>query len=65
MLLGNSVYIMTQASEKGKEPCLSHGLGMANTYTEMTTGSKCVAIVIKSQTVTPITIGKDIKIIWW
>ena len=37
---------------------------MANTYTEMTTGSKHVAIVIKNQTAVLITIGKGIKIAW-
>ena len=36
----------------------------ANTYTKVTTGSKCVAIVIKSQMAVPITIGKGIKIVW-
>ena len=50
MLLGNNVYVMTQTPEKGKEPCWPHGLSVANTYSEMTTGSKCVAIVIKYQT---------------
>ena len=53
---------MTQAPEEGEEPCLPHGLCMANTYTEMTTGSKCVAIVIKNQMAVLITIGKGIKI---
>ena len=53
---------MTQAPEKGEEPCLPHGLCVASTYTEMTIGSKCVAIVIKNQMAALITIGKDIKI---
>ena len=39
---------MTQAPEKGEEPCLPHGLSMLNTYTEKTTGSKHVTIVIKN-----------------
>ena len=56
------MYIMTQAPEVGKEPCLSYGLSVENTYTERTTGSKYVAIVIKNQTVVLITIGKGIKI---
>ena len=42
MLQGNDMYVMTQAPEKGKETCLSHGLWMVNTYHEMTTGSKHV-----------------------
>ena len=37
VLLGNSMYIMTQAPEKGEEPCLPHSLSVVNTYTEMTT----------------------------
>ena len=48
VLLGNNMYIMTQAQEKGEEPCLPHGLSMVDTYTEMTTGSRHVAIVIKN-----------------
>ena len=63
MLLGNNMYIMTQAPEKDEEPCLSYGLSMANTYTEMTTGSKHVAIVVKNQTAVLIIIGKGIKVI--
>ena len=35
MLQGNNLYIMTQAPEEGKEPCLLPGLHMANIYTEM------------------------------
>ena len=35
---------------------------MTNTYTEMTTGSKSVAVVIKNQTAVPVTIGKGVKI---
>ena len=64
MLLGNNIYVMTQAPEKGEEPCLSHGLSMVNTYTEMATGNKHVAIVIKPQTAAPITISKGVKITW-
>ena len=62
VLQGNSMYMMTQAPEKGEEPCLPHGLCLVNTYTEMTTGSKHVAIVIKNKTAVPITISKGIKI---
>ena len=63
-LWGNNMYVMAQAPEKGKEPCLPHGLCMATTYTKMTTGSKCVAIVIINQMAALITIGKGIKIAW-
>ena len=38
VLLGNSIHIMTQAPEKGKEPCLPHGVSVENTCTKMTTG---------------------------
>ena len=62
MLLGNNMYIMTQAPEKGKEPCLPHGLSMVNTYTEMIIGSRCVTIVIKNQTAVPIIVGQGVKV---
>ena len=48
VLLGNSMYIMTQVPEKDEEPCLPHSLSVVNTYTEMTTGSRFVAVVIKN-----------------
>ena len=64
VLWGNDIYVMTQAPEKGEEPSVPHGLCMANTYTELTTGSKCVAVVIKNQVAAPIAIGKGIKITW-
>ena len=48
---------MTQAPVKGEEPCLPHGLCMVNTYNEMITGSKHVAIVIKNQMAMLITIA--------
>ena len=64
MLLGNNMYIMTQAPEKGEEPCLPHGLSMVNTFTEMTTGSRCVTVVIQNQTAAPIIISKGIKVTW-
>ena len=64
VLWDNGMYVMTQAPEKWKEPCLPHGLCIVNTYAVMTTGSKCVAIVIKNQMAIPITIGKGVKITW-
>ena len=64
VLLGNNMYIITHAPEKGEEPYLPHGLNVANTYTKMATGSRCVAIVIKNQTAVPITISKGIKVAW-
>ena len=41
---------------------MPHGLSVANTYTEMVTGNRHVAIVIKNQTAAPIIIGKGIKV---
>ena len=64
VLLGNNMYVMTQATEKGKEPCLPHGLSMVNTYMEVTIGSRHVAIVIKNQTAVPIIISKGVKVTW-
>ena len=64
VLQGNSMYVMTQGPENGDKPCLPHGLCVANTYTKMTTGNKCVPIVIKNQMAALITIGKGIKITW-
>ena len=64
VLQGNNMYVMTQGSEKGEESCLPHGLCVANTYTEMTTGSKCVATMIKNLMAVQITIDKGIKITW-
>ena len=63
VLLSNNMYVITQAPEKGEEPCLPHGLSVVNTYTEMTTGSRHVTIVIKNQTAVLIIIGKGIKVI--
>ena len=60
--LGNNKYVMTQAPEKGKEPCLPHGLSMVNTYTEMTTGSRHITVVIKNQTAAQIIVTKGIKV---
>ena len=39
VLQGSGMYVMTQAPEKGEEPCLPHGLS----YTEMTTGSSILS----------------------
>ena len=62
VLWGNGMYMMTLTPEKGEERCLPHGLCVVNTYTKMTIGSKHVAIVIKNQIASLITIGKGIKI---
>ena len=64
VLLGSNMYVMTQAPEKGEEPCLLYGVSAANAYSEMTTGSRCVAVVIKNQTAVPIIIGNGTKVTW-
>ena len=64
VLLGGNMYVMTQAPDRGEEPCLPHGLSMVNTYTEVAVGSRCIAIVIKNQTAAPIIIVKGIKVTW-
>ena len=64
VLLGNNMYVMTQAPEKGKETCLPPSLSMVNTYTKLTTRSKHVAILIQNQTAVQITVGKGVKITW-
>ena len=53
---------MTQAPERVEEPCLPHSLNVVNTYTEMTTWSGPVTVVIKNQTAVPINIGKGIEV---
>ena len=62
VLLANNMYVMTQTSEKDEEPHLPHGLSVVNTYTEMSTGSRCVTIVIKNQIAVLIIITKGIKV---
>ena len=64
VLVGNYMYVMTQAPGKGEEPSLPHGLSMANTYTEITTRSRCVAVVMNNQTATPVIISKGVKVAW-
>ena len=64
VLLGNNLYIMRQALDKGEQPCLPHCLSVANTYTEMTTGSRCAAVMVQNQTAAPIIISKGINVPW-
>ena len=62
VLLGNNMYVMMKALGKREKPCLPHGLSVVNTYTEMTTGSRHVTVVIKNQTAAPIIFGKSVKV---
>ena len=65
VLLGSNMYVVTQAPGRGEEPCVPHGLSVANSYTKMTTGNRCVAMVIKNQMALLIVIGKGIKTPGW
>ena len=40
MFLGSNMHMMIQTLERGDGPCLTYGLSIMNTYTEMTAGSK-------------------------
>ena len=61
IFLGSNMHMMQ--TPKGSDGCcLPHGLSVMNTYTEMTTGSKWVAVMVKNLTATQITIVKGIKV---
>ena len=62
MFLGSNIHVMMLTLKVGGGSCLPHGLSVINAYTEMTTGSKQVAVVMKNLTATPITIAKGIKV---
>ena len=64
MFLGSNMHVMTQALEEGDGPCLPHRLSIMNTYIEMATGSKWVAVMVKNLTATSITIAKGDNITW-
>ena len=54
--------MMMQTLEGGDRPCLPHGLSVMNTFTEMTTGSKSVPVMVKSLTAALITSAKGVKV---
>ena len=62
MCLSSNMYVMMQALEEGNGSHLPHGLSILNTYTEMTTGSKWVAVIVKNLTTALITMAKGVKI---
>ena len=62
MFLGSSMHVMMQALEEGTCSHLPHWLSVINTYTEMATGSKRVAVMVKNLTTAPITIAKGVMI---
>ena len=55
------MHVMTQTLRGGNGPHLPHGLIVVNTYTEVTTGSKKVAEVVKNLMAILITIAKGIE----
>ena len=62
MLLRNNMHVMTQALKGGDGPCLPLGLCVVNTYTEVISGSKQVAVVVKNLMAILITITKGVKV---
>ena len=40
MFLGSNMHVMMETLKEGDGPCLSHSLGIMNTYTKMTACSK-------------------------
>ena len=62
MLLGNNMHVMVQTLKGGDGSCLPHGLSIMNTFTELTTRSKWVAVAVKNLTTALITISNGIKI---
>ena len=61
LLLANNMHVMTQSLKGGDGPNLPHGLSVVNTYTEIISGIKRVAVVVKNLMATLITNTKGIK----
>ena len=55
MFMGCNLHVMMHALCKGNKS-LPHGLAVQNTYTEMMTGSKSIAVVVRNLTATHITL---------
>ena len=56
------MHVMTQHLKGGDGPNLHHGLSVVNTYTEVISGSKRVAVLVINLTAAPITIAKGVKV---
>ena len=63
MFLGSNMHMMMQTLEENDRSCLPHGLSVMNTYTEMTSGNKQVAVMLMNWTAALITIAKGIKVV--
>ena len=55
---GGNLHVMMHTPYEGGKP-LPHGLAVQNTYTEMMTGGKSVALVVRNLTSTPIVLKKN------
>ena len=62
MLLGNNMHVTTQSLKGGDGPHLPHDLSVVNTYTEVISGSKWVAVVVKNLMAIPIAITEGVKV---
>ena len=62
LLLGSNMHVMTQSLKGGDGTLLSYGLSVVNMYTEVISGSKGVAMVVKNLTTAPITIANGVKV---
>ena len=56
------MHVMTLSLKGGDGPHLPHGLSVVNTYTEVTSASKHVVVLVKNLMATPVTIIKGIKV---
>ena len=61
--LGSNMHVMMKALGEGNGSHLLHRLNILSTYTEMTTGNKQVAVMVKNMTAALITISKGVKIV--
>ena len=62
MLLRNGMHVMMQTLNGGERSHLPHSLRDVNTYTEVTTGSKRVAVIVKNLMAIQITLHKGINV---
>ena len=56
------MHAMTQSWKRDDGPRFPHSWSVVNKYTEVTSGSKQVAVVVKNLMTIPITIAKGVKI---
>ena len=62
-LLLEKQHVCNAPSLKGGDgPHLPHGLSVVNMYTEVISGSKWVAVIVKNLMATPITMAKGVRV---